>query len=116
MKGALVECVDNGRKAVDRFFQVEPHYFDAILMDIQMPVMDGCEASKLIRASERADSKTIPIIAVTANAFAEDVSTVLAAGMNVHISKPIDIDQLCTVLSHLCGNASDSEDTSLNFE
>ena len=116
MKGALVECVDNGRKAVDRFFQVEPHYFDAILMDIQMPVMDGCEASKLIRASDRADSKTIPIIAVTANAFAEDVSTVLAAGMNVHISKPIDIDQLCTVLSHLCGNASDSEDTSLNFE
>ncbi len=101
MNGAVVECVDNGQKALDRFLETEAGYFDAILMDVQMPVMDGCEATRRIRASGKEDSVTIPIIAVTANAFAEDISTVLAAGMNMHISKPIDIKQLCNVLSNL---------------
>lgn len=99
MNGASVESVENGKEAVDRFLSVAPGYFDAILMDVQMPVMDGCEATKRIRGSGRPDAGSIPIIATTANAFSEDVSTVLAAGMNAHISKPIDIQQLCATLA-----------------
>ncbi|MDO5602314.1 MAG: response regulator [Oscillospiraceae bacterium] len=102
MNGAVLECVENGREAIEHFLRREPGYFDAILMDIQMPVMDGCTASRHIRSCGRKDAREIPIIAITANAFAEDVSAVLAAGMNVHISKPIDIDQLCSVLADLC--------------
>lgn len=101
MNGAIVESVENGMEAVKRFFAVESGYYDAILMDVQMPVMDGCEATKQIRSSEHPDAKSIPIIATTANAFSEDVSTVLSAGMNAHISKPIDIQQLCSTLAQL---------------
>lgn len=108
MNGAEVECVRNGQEAVDRFLATEPGYYDAILMDVQMPVMDGCEATRRIRACSRPDAKLIPIIATTANAFAEDVATVMAAGMNAHIGKPLDIKQLCSVLSRLC-NENDIE-------
>lgn len=101
MNGAEVEGVENGEEAVSRFMEREPGYFDAILMDVQMPVMDGCEAARHIRTSGRDDGRNIPIIATTANAFAEDVSVVLAAGMDAHISKPIDIEQLCSVLKKL---------------
>lgn len=104
MNGALIEGVENGQAAVDRFLQTKPGYFDAILMDVQMPVMDGCEAARHIRACGRADAGSIPIIATTANAFAEDVSAVLAAGMNAHISKPLDIQRVCSVLSRLCAD------------
>lgn len=99
MNGAIVESVENGQEAVNRFMSVEQGYYDAILMDVQMPVMDGCEATRQIRASKHPDAKRIPIIATTANAFSEDVSTVMAAGMNAHISKPIDIKQLCSTLA-----------------
>lgn len=99
MNGAAVESVENGQEAVNRFLSVAPGYFDAILMDVQMPVMDGCEATRQIRSCGRPDAAQIPIIATTANAFSEDVSTVLAAGMNAHISKPIDIQQLCATLA-----------------
>lgn len=102
MNGATVECAENGQAAVDRFMRTQPGYFDAILMDVQMPVMNGCEASRYIRACGRADAKRIPIIATTANAFAEDVSAVLASGMDAHISKPLEIKQLCAILSQLC--------------
>ena len=102
MNGAQVERAENGRAAVDRFLETAPGYYDAILMDVQMPVMDGCEATRTIRACGREDAKRIPIIATTANAFAEDVSAVLAAGMNAHIGKPLDIKQLCAVLSQFC--------------
>lgn len=97
--GAIVESAENGQEAITRFLSMEPGYYDAILMDVQMPVMDGCEAAKHIRSCGRPDAATIPIIATTANAFSEDVSTVLSAGMNAHISKPIDIQQLCSTLS-----------------
>lgn len=106
MNGAVVESVGNGQEAVERFLRAEPGYFDAILMDVQMPVMDGCEATKHIRACGRADALSIPIIATTANAFAEDVATVMESGMNAHIGKPIDIKQLCKILSKLCGEAN----------
>lgn len=102
MSGAVVEGVKDGHEAVERFMQMDIDYFDAILMDVQMPVMDGCEATKQIRACGREDALRIPIIATTANAFAEDVATVMAAGMDAHISKPLDIEQLCSVLSNLC--------------
>ena len=102
MNGADVEGVPNGKEAVEKFMQMEPYYYDAILMDVQMPIMNGCEATKHIRACGRPDAEFIPIIATTANAFAEDVATVMAAGMNAHIGKPIDIKQLCEVLNRLC--------------
>lgn len=103
MNGAAVEGVENGQLAVERFLQAEPDHYDAILMDVQMPVMDGCEAARRIRACGRPDAKRIPIIATTANAFAEDVSAVLAAGMDAHVGKPLEIKQLCALLSKLCG-------------
>lgn len=109
MNGAIVEGVDNGKKAVERFQEMEPGHFDAILMDVQMPVMDGCEAARQIRACGHADAGTIPIIATTANAFAEDVATVLAAGMNAHIGKPLDINQICATLSRLCDGKTGRE-------
>ena len=102
MNGASVESVENGQEAVDRFLHTDPGYYDAILMDIQMPVMDGCEATKQIRACGRADAQNIPIIATTANAFEEDIATVMAAGMDAHIGKPLDIEELCSILFRLC--------------
>lgn len=110
MNGAIVESVENGKEAVDRFLQTEPGYFDAILMDVQMPVMDGCEAAEKIRTCGRGDAQSIPIIATTANAFAEDVATVIAAGMNAHLGKPLDIEQLCAILSKLCGGTAGNEE------
>lgn len=111
MNGAAVERAENGQAAVDRFLQTEPNFFDAILMDVQMPVMDGCEATRQIRSCGRADARSIPIIATTANAFAEDVSVVLAAGMDAHISKPLDIRQLCSMLSQLCRSGAGAAKT-----
>lgn len=104
MNGAKVEMAENGQEAVNRFLQSEAGYFDAILMDVQMPVMDGCEATRQIRSSEHADARRIPIIATTANAFEEDVAVVLEAGMDEHIGKPIDIKQLYEILSRRCKN------------
>ena len=77
------------------------NYYSAILMDIRMPEMDGLEATRLIRAMDRADAKAIPIIALTANAFDEDVQRSLQAGMNAHLSKPIKPDALYETLENL---------------
>ncbi len=93
-EGAACEVAENGELALERFSRAEKDEFDAILMDVQMPVMNGYEASRAIRALEREDAGTIPIIAMTANAFAEDVKDALAAGMNAHIAKPIDMDSI----------------------
>lgn len=111
MNGACVECAENGQEVVKRFLRAKPGYFDAILMDVQMPVMDGCEATKQIRACGRADALYIPIIATTANAFAEDIATVMVAGMDAHISKPLDIEQLCSILSKLCDETADKAES-----
>ncbi len=91
---ASCEIVENGQLAVERFLQTQPGSFDAILMDVQMPVMNGHEAARAIRASEREDAGMIPIIAMTANAFAEDVKDAMDAGMDAHIAKPIDMELL----------------------
>ena len=98
MLGAQVFPAWNGREAVDVFSTLPPGSVDAILMDMQMPEMDGCEACRAIRALDRPDAQTVPIIAVTANAFAEDIAKTTQAGMNAHVSKPIDFGQLVQVL------------------
>ena len=96
--GAIVTVVRNGKEAADLFEHSEPGTFDAILMDVMMPVMDGLAATEKIRALERPDAKTVPIIAMTANAFAEDAEKCLAAGMNAHLAKPIVIDSVVKVI------------------
>ena len=101
MNGVEVTQAWNGREAVDAFEASQPFTFDAVLMDMQMPQMDGCEAARHIRALYRPDAKKIPILAVTANAFAEDVAATGAAGMDAHISKPIDFRILCATLERL---------------
>ncbi|HIV31398.1 MAG TPA: response regulator [Candidatus Pullichristensenella excrementipullorum] len=101
MNGVAVTQAWNGAEAVERFREAEAFAFDAILMDMQMPVMDGCEAARAIRALDRPDAASVPIIAVTANAFAEDIARTTEAGMNGHISKPIDFALLCRTLARL---------------
>ena len=85
-----VEVVSNGAEAVESFAENPNGYYDAILMDVRMPIMDGLSATKAIRAMRREDSKTVPILAMTANAFAEDVNISLQSGMNAHLTKPIE--------------------------
>ena len=94
MEGATVEIVENGELVVERFERCEPGEFDAILMDVQMPVMNGHAAARAIRALARPDAATIPIFAMTADAFVEDEKAALAAGMNAHVAKPLEIDEL----------------------
>ncbi len=98
--GAEVECARDGQEAVDLFTQREPGYYDLILMDIQMPVLDGFGAARAIRSLHRPDGGTIPIIAMSANAFAEDISASQEAGMNEHITKPLDIPKLVSRLAY----------------
>ncbi len=101
--GAAVECAPNGRKALERFEAMPEGYFDMLLMDIQMPVMNGYEATRAIRKLPRRDALSIPIIALSANAFAEDVAVGREAGMNEHMAKPLDIAQLTAVMSRWMG-------------
>lgn len=101
MEEIEVDHAENGKLAVEMFEKSEECYYDAILMDVRMPEMDGLEATKLIRALERLDAKKIPIIAMTANAFDEDVQRSLQVGMNAHLSKPVEPDHLYETLEIL---------------
>ena len=94
----VAEDFQNGKMALD---WLRRNSADIMLCDMQMPEMDGCEAARRIRAMNRPDAGVIPIIAVTANAFAEDIAVTTAAGMNAHISKPIDFDVLRDTLARL---------------
>ena len=96
--GAEVTKAFNGQQAVYLFDKSEPDQFDVILMDVMMPVMNGYEATRNIRALNRPDAKTIPIIAMTANAFVEDIQESKDAGMNEHISKPLDITKVISLI------------------
>ena len=100
-RGVRVAQAFDGAEAVELFRQSAPFAFDAVLMDMQMPGLDGCAAARQIRALPRADAQSVPIIAVTANAFAEDVAATAAAGMDAHISKPIDFKKLAQTLEQL---------------
>ena len=104
MEGMESELAENGQIAVDMFSKNPPGYYDAILMDIRMPVMDGLTATETIRALDRADAKTIPILAMTANAFDEDVQRSLQAGMNAHLAKPVDPELLFKSLKEFIKN------------
>uniref|UniRef100_UPI0040567907 PocR ligand-binding domain-containing protein n=1 Tax=Agathobacter sp. TaxID=2021311 RepID=UPI0040567907 len=97
--GCIVSEAENGKIALDMFINSVPGTYDMILMDVMMPVMNGIDASKEIRRSGHPEAKDIPIIAQTANAFAEDIQAVKLAGMNEHVSKPIDMDELLRVMS-----------------
>jgi CheY-like chemotaxis protein/anti-sigma regulatory factor (Ser/Thr protein kinase) len=97
-EGMNVTTAENGQIAVDNFSQAPAGTYDVILMDIMMPVLDGHGATRAIRALPRDDAKTIPIIAMTANAYAEDVKAALDCGMNAHVAKPIDVDRLFSLL------------------
>lgn len=98
MMGITTRRAVNGQEAVDRFLAESSGFFDLIFMDIQMPVMNGYEAATAIRSSGRPDAASIPIVAMTANAFTEDVKRSLEAGMNEHLTKPVDMDELRRVL------------------
>ena len=101
MAGAECEWAKNGKEALEKFEQSEPGQYDLILMDVQMPVMNGYDATKAIRQSAHPQAGTIPIIAMTANAFSEDVKDALDAGMNAHVAKPIDMEQLRAAVREL---------------
>ena len=98
MTGLSLEKAENGKRGVELFSESEEGWYSIIFMDIQMPVMNGYEAAAAIRALPRSDAKTIPVVAMTANAFSEDVQDALGAGMNEHISKPLEIDRLVQIL------------------
>lgn len=96
--GFIVDTAPDGSDAVEMMKKVEEGYYDAILMDVQMPIMDGYEATRTIRAMPRADVRHLPIIAMTANAMDEDKEAALKNGMTAHIAKPIDVDIFISVL------------------
>ena len=102
--GCMVSTASNGQDAIDAFSSSEPEWFDAVLMDVRMPVMDGIEATRVIRSLSRADAASVPIIAMTADAFAEERKRTLEAGMNCHLSKPIDPPALYDALTKYIGN------------
>ena len=94
MAGASCEVCENGRQTVEAFERSEEGQYQLILMDVQMPVMGGYEATGLIRDLEHPEARTIPIVAMTANAFTEDINRALEAGMNAHVAKPVDMGVL----------------------
>ena len=99
--GAEVMTANNGKAAVDAFTASDPGAFDCILMDLMMPVMSGYEAARVIRSLNRTDAKTVPIIALSANAFEEDIALAKDAGMNEHLAKPVDIPRMLRVMRRL---------------
>ena len=93
----------DGAQAVERIRSTEPGVYDVVLMDIMMPVMNGLEATRAIRSMEREDCRTLPIIAMSANAFANDLKKSVECGMNGHLSKPVEVDKLYKTLSNVIG-------------
>lgn len=101
--GLELEWAENGQICTEMFEKADVNYYDAILMDVRMPIMTGYEATQAIRASEKADAQTIPIIAMTADAFSEDIQRCLDSGMNAHTAKPVNVDELIMLLKrYMC--------------
>ena len=109
LEGVSYDLAQDGDEAVEMFEKSEPGYYDMILMDIQMPRMNGYDAARAIRASAHPDARKVPIAAMTANAFSEDVQRALDSGMNIHISKPIDIAALHETFRRLMAAEPDSQ-------
>lgn len=105
MTGAVIETAENGKKALELFSCSEPEYYDLILMDVHMPVMDGYEATRQIRCLDRPDALHIPILAMTANAFVEDKEECKRAGMDAHIAKPLDMKVLYSTINRFLKKA-----------
>ena len=103
-QGMTVTRAENGRQAVEIFSKEPADTFHLILMDIMMPVMNGLDAARAVRALDRPDAKTIPIIAMTANAFKEDAQKCMEAGMNAHLAKPINIPELISTITRFTGD------------
>ena len=106
--GCIVETASDGCAAVDIFKASKPFSIDAILMDVRMPLMDGLEATKVIRALKRYDAATVPIIAMTADAFTEESKRTIDAGMNAHLSKPLQPELLYSTLAKCTRKTVDS--------
>ncbi len=100
-RGFAVDCVYDGSEAVERIRTTKPGTYDVILMDIMMPIMDGLEATRTIRSMEREDCRTIPIVAMSANAFDDDLKKSVECGMNGHLSKPVEVDKLYRTLGEI---------------
>lgn len=98
-RGAVVEKAADGKKALEMFAASEEGYYDVIMMDIMMPEMDGLEATRRIRRMDRKDAETVPIFAMSANAFDDDVARSRAAGMNEHLSKPLSFEKAAAVIA-----------------
>ena len=101
-RGATLDKAWNGKEALEQFERSPEGTYDIILMDVMMPAMDGFEATRAIRALDREDAKTIPIIAMTANAFAEDKRKTMEAGMDAHLSKPLNVQELMDTIRKFC--------------
>ena len=102
-EGFVLDWAENGQKCVELFERAAPGTYDLILMDLRMPVMNGYEATRAIRAMERPDARTIPIIAMTADAFSEDIHRCLECGMDAHVAKPLDMRELLRLLQKHLG-------------
>lgn len=98
-RGAVVEKAADGKKALEMFAASEEGYYDVIMMDIMMPEMDGLEATRRIQRMDRKDAETVPIFAMSANAFDDDVARSRAAGMNEHLSKPLSFEKAAAVIA-----------------
>ena len=108
--GAEMLKAVNGKEAVEIFEKSQPGEIDAILMDVMMPVMDGLEAARRIRAMKRPDAAAIPIIAMTANAFTEDRRRAFAVGMNMHLAKPLEAEEVIRTLAKVIGRSAQPDD------
>ena len=107
--GAKCEVAANGREALDLFEASPPGGYDIILMDVQMPVMDGYAATRAIRAGKHPEAKTVPIIAMTANAFVDDVRDAIESGMDAHIAKPVQVDKLKSTIRQVLDNRAQQQ-------
>jgi len=113
-QGASCDEAENGQEALEAFEQSQPGDYDLILMDVQMPVMDGYAATRAIRSSSHPAAQTVPIIAITANAFVDDVRDAIDSGMDAHISKPIQIDKLKSTIQQVLDNRRSNGSEDLN--
>lgn len=114
--GAVCDTAQNGREAVDKFMESSSDGYDLILMDVQMPGMNGYEATRAIRASGRPAAKTVPIVAMTANVFADVVRDAIESGMDAHIAKPVQLDKLKTTIQQVLDSRAENEKTSGSLE